>query len=333
MVELPLVSVIIINYNYGRFLRQTVSSVLAQTYPKIECILVDNASTDESGEIIAALEAAHDSIKVLRRESNDGQTPASLDGLAASAGQYIIFLDADDALLPRCVETHIFVHLSLRIHVGFTAGDMLQVFSDEVVVSTGEAMNDFIRNGKGRRPRLFRPYRHPMDPHWPPPELDGMAEKIFYVPPLSNKWVWSATSGLCYRRDALLLLSDNEALAHLRTGTDMYFAHGIGALCGSVLIDEPLFVYRIPWRQYLFEARPIEPDGLLHARRTRRQQRSRTHGADRSVHYAGRTIYADARPQIEFRRAPVPSRLQGCRSRSAFLGAPITGREPPRRTF
>lgn len=245
MVELPLVSVIVINYNYGRFLRQTVGSVLAQTYPKIECILVDNASTDESGEVIAALEAAHDSIKVLRRASNDGQTPASLDGLAASCGQYVIFLDADDALLPRCVETHIFVHLSLRIHVGFTAGDMLQVCGDQVILSTGEAMNDFIRNGRGRQPRLFRPYRHPTDPQWPPRELDvGMAEKTYYVPPLTNKWVWSATSGLCYRRDALLLFSDNEALAHLRTGTDMYFARGIGALCGSVLIDEPLFVYR-----------------------------------------------------------------------------------------
>ena len=49
LVELPLVSVIIINYNYGRFLRQAVDSVIGQTYPHVECIIVDNASTDESG--------------------------------------------------------------------------------------------------------------------------------------------------------------------------------------------------------------------------------------------------------------------------------------------
>src|SRR5260370_5448826 len=73
-IELPLVSVIIINYNYGRFLQQTVASVFAQTYPHIECILVDNASTDESDQIIAALETAHETIKVIRRPTNDGQT-------------------------------------------------------------------------------------------------------------------------------------------------------------------------------------------------------------------------------------------------------------------
>lgn len=243
LVELPLVSVIIINYNYGRFLRQAVSSVLGQTYPHVECLIVDNASTDDSREVIAALEAEHDSIKVLLRASNDGQTPASLDGFAASSGQYVIFLDADDALLPRCIETHIFVHLSSRVHIGFTSGDMLQVMDDEVVVSTGEATNSFIRKHRPNR-RLVRPYRHPTELAWPSSELGDMAGKFYYVRPLSNKWVWSATSGLCYRRDALALFSDNEALEHLRTGTDLYFAHGISGLCGSVLIDEPLFVYR-----------------------------------------------------------------------------------------
>jgi glycosyltransferase involved in cell wall biosynthesis len=243
LIELPLVSVVIINYNYGRFLRQAVDSVIDQTYPNVECIVVDNASTDESGVVIAALEAENASLKTVYRASNDGQTPASLDGLAASAGQYVIFLDADDALLPHCIETHVFAHLSLRIHVGFTSGDMLQVCGDQVVVSTGEAMNRFIRRRKPSR-KLFRAYRHPTGMAWPSAQCPDMAEKIYFVPPLWNKWVWAPTSGLCYRRDALLLFSDNEGLAHLRTGTDMYFAHGIGALCGSVLIDEPLFVYR-----------------------------------------------------------------------------------------
>ncbi|MGA3301814.1 MAG: glycosyltransferase family 2 protein [Methylovirgula sp.] len=244
MIELPLVSVIIVNYNYGRFLRQAVDSVLGQTHPNVECILVDNASTDESGEIITALQAKHNAIKVLRRAANDGQTAASLDGLAVSSGQYVIFLDADDMLLPDCVETHVFVHLSLRLHVGFTAGDMLQVFDDRIVVTTGEAMNRYIRRHRSRRKELLRPYLHHPPNSDAAPATDAIAGNIFYVPPLSSRWVWSATSGHCYRRDALLLFSDNEGLAQLSTGTDMYFAHGIGALCGSVLIDKPLFVYR-----------------------------------------------------------------------------------------
>jgi hypothetical protein len=60
--------------------------------------------------------------------------------------------------------------------------------------------------------------------------------------------VWSPASGNRCRRDAPLLFPDNPALAGLRTVTDMYFAHGIGALCVSVLIDVPVLGYRIHGR-------------------------------------------------------------------------------------
>jgi glycosyltransferase involved in cell wall biosynthesis len=50
--NLPLVSVIIVNYNYGRFLTQAADFVFEQTYPNIECIIVDNASTDCSASVL-----------------------------------------------------------------------------------------------------------------------------------------------------------------------------------------------------------------------------------------------------------------------------------------
>ena len=52
----PLVSVLINNYNYGRFLREAVESALGQTYPNIEVILVDDGSTDDSRNIIGSYE-------------------------------------------------------------------------------------------------------------------------------------------------------------------------------------------------------------------------------------------------------------------------------------
>ncbi|MGH6812008.1 MAG: glycosyltransferase family 2 protein, partial [Methylocella sp.] len=134
--RLPLVSVVVINFNYGRFLRAAVDSVFGQTYPNIECVIVDNASTDESGAVLRAIEARYANVKIVRRAENGGQTRAALEGFAASAGPYVIFLDADDLLLPSCVETHVFVHLSLRVHVGFTSGDMLQLAGDQVVLGT-----------------------------------------------------------------------------------------------------------------------------------------------------------------------------------------------------
>jgi hypothetical protein len=185
-------------------------------------------------------------VTIIRRATNDGQTPAALDGLKASAGPFVIFLDADDILLPHCVETHIFVHLSLRIHIGFTSGDMLQIFSDQVVLGTEHAFNRTILEGRGVKRAAARPYRHAFGAPWPGPNFDpSILDKIRFVPLSANQWVWAPTSGNCFRRDALELFSDNPALASLRTGTDLYFCFGINAVSGSVLIDSAVAVYRI----------------------------------------------------------------------------------------
>lgn len=242
--ELPLVTVIVVNYNYGRYLEDAVESVFTQTYCAVECIVVDNASTDHSPSVIATLRQRHPDLIVINRATNDGQTPASLDGLARSSGHYVIFLDADDYLLPACIETHIYVHLSMRARIAFTSGDMLQVAENQVVVSTGEESNRYVLGGKGDRPNLVRPFTGCAG--WPSTGVaTGIVDKVHYVAPLSVRWVWSPTSGLCYRRDALRLFADNERLQTLRTGTDLYFAYGCSGLSGSVLIDVPLFAYRI----------------------------------------------------------------------------------------
>ena len=245
LLQLPLVSVIVVNFNYGRFLRAAVDSVFGQTYPNVECIVVDNASTDESGAVLRAIEARYANVKIIRRADNGGQTRAALEGFAASAGPYVIFLDADDLLLPNCVETHVFVHLSLRVHVGFTSGDMLQVSGDQVVLGTEHAFNRVMKTGRGIKPRAVRPYRHAFGETWPPENFDRRVLETIRFVGLTNQWVWSPTSGNCFRRDALCLFADNPALQNLKTGTDLYFCLGINAVSGSVLIDAPVAVYRL----------------------------------------------------------------------------------------
>ncbi len=118
-------SVIIVNYNYGRFLKQAADFVFEQTYPNIECIIVDNASTDESADVLLAISKQYPSTTILRRSDNGGQSLATIEGFEASSGEYVVFLDADDVFLPTFLATHIFVHLSLRIPVGFTSADMI----------------------------------------------------------------------------------------------------------------------------------------------------------------------------------------------------------------
>lgn len=97
----PLVSIIINNYNYGRFIPAAIDSALNQTYPNIEVIVVDDGSTDNSRDVISSYGGR---ITALLKE-NGGQGSAFNAGFAASAGDIILFLDADDIYLPRTVES------------------------------------------------------------------------------------------------------------------------------------------------------------------------------------------------------------------------------------
>lgn len=95
-----LVSLIINNYNYDRFLAQAIDSALNQTYPHVEVIVVDDGSTDNSRIIIAAY---GDRIIPLL-QANGKQGAAFNNGFAHSSGDIIIFLDSDDYLHPHAVE-------------------------------------------------------------------------------------------------------------------------------------------------------------------------------------------------------------------------------------
>jgi glycosyltransferase involved in cell wall biosynthesis len=92
--EQPLVSICIRNYNYGRFVGEAIESCLDQTYGRVETIVVDDGSTDDSHEVLAAYE---DRVRVIR-QPNRGQFRAGVAGLEASSGELVIFLDSDDRL-------------------------------------------------------------------------------------------------------------------------------------------------------------------------------------------------------------------------------------------
>lgn len=98
-----LVSVIIPNYNYAHYLREAVDSVLAQTYQDIEIVVVDDGSKDDSR---AVLESYGERLKIVFQE-NQGVAAARNNGSAASSGEFIAFLDADDAWLPTKVEKQV----------------------------------------------------------------------------------------------------------------------------------------------------------------------------------------------------------------------------------
>ena len=245
--SLPLVSVIIVNYNYGRFLKQAADSVFEQTYPNIECIIVDNASADCSAGVLLDISRQYPGAKIVRRKDPGGQSLASKEGFAASSGEYVIFVDADDYLLASFVETHVFVHLSLRVPVGFSSSDMIQAVDSRMVLGTVAYLSEYVRSGRGKSPGLLRRIDKSAPGVWPLPSPDASIEtEVHFVEPRhTGAWMWAPTSGNCFRRDALQLFLNNQHLAALLTGTDAYLVRGVSLVAGSVVIDRPLAVYRL----------------------------------------------------------------------------------------
>ena len=99
MAKAPLVSVIIPTYNYAHFIGEAIESVLAQTYRDFEIIVVDDGSTDETGDVVSRFSEVR-----YIYQTNQGIAAARNAGARASQGHSLVFLDADDRLLSNALE-------------------------------------------------------------------------------------------------------------------------------------------------------------------------------------------------------------------------------------
>jgi glycosyltransferase involved in cell wall biosynthesis len=99
----PLVSIVIPNYNLGRYAGEAIASALAQTHPAVEVIVVDDGSTDDSLARIRATAGFLAGRVELVAQTNGGVARARNAGAARARGQYLVFLDADDLLEPNYV--------------------------------------------------------------------------------------------------------------------------------------------------------------------------------------------------------------------------------------
>ncbi len=99
----PTISVIIPVYNVEKYLTECVESVLRQTCKDYEVILVDDGSSDSSGELCDRIQGENDRVSVIH-QANAGLSAARNSGYEASKGEYIYFLDSDDRIVPETLE-------------------------------------------------------------------------------------------------------------------------------------------------------------------------------------------------------------------------------------
>lgn len=206
-------SVIISNYNYARYLWAAINSVLAQTYPDIEIIVVDDGSTDNSRDVILQLqEKDPNKIKAIFQE-NQGQGGAFNSGFEASTGEIVAFLDADDVWKP---------HKLQRIVEAFSAPDVVGVMHHlDIIDANGNIDNSGSTQGA---------------------TLDEDLARV--ILDTGNAWCFPPTSGLAYRRSVL------EKVFPIDTVKWRIWADGCLIYCTAFLgkiktLNEVLASYRI----------------------------------------------------------------------------------------
>ena len=122
----PIVSVVITCHNHGRFLRDAVDSVSRQTFRDFEIIVVDDGSVDETPTVVANLQGIH-----CIRQDHRGLSAARNTGWQSSRGTYLVFLDADDRLLPDALQSGV-GHVQAHPTAAFVSGHYVMIDADGV---------------------------------------------------------------------------------------------------------------------------------------------------------------------------------------------------------
>src|ERR1700686_4149499 len=148
MIQQDLVSVTLVTYNSGRFIRRCLESVLEQNYPHLEVIVVDNASTDGTADI---LEQFADKCRIHYNQENIGFAAAQNQAIAISQGQWVLALNPDVLLMKDFIE-ELVIAGNLDRKVGTVCGKLLSISASfdlpevQLVDSTGIYFTPMLRH-------------------------------------------------------------------------------------------------------------------------------------------------------------------------------------------
>lgn len=125
--SLPVVSVICICFNHKAFVEQAINSVLNQSYKNIELIVINNASSDNSHQVITEIISKNLSIKYIQFNEPLSSTKAFNYGFKQCGGTYLIDLSADDVLLNDCIEKQVNFFTQQTDNVGLIFGNAFNI--------------------------------------------------------------------------------------------------------------------------------------------------------------------------------------------------------------
>ncbi len=230
----PLISVVIPTYNRERFLVSAIDSILAQTLQDFELLIVDDASTDGTADLLAKLAVKDNRIKILRTSVNSGCNVARNLGFLHVRGHYVALLDDDDVAMPRRLEKTV-AKLDAEPNLG--------------VACTQYRFID----GSGCL-RSWIPKFIPIE------EIPTPGDKVFEF--LYCDWVWIPTSTLSFRSELL----KHHAYPNIRRSDGDSIFHCQIAAVGTPFaqLKDPLALVR---RDETYDSMSYDRERLFAARR------------------------------------------------------------------
>lgn len=245
IIGLPRVTVIVTCYNYAAYIADALDFVAAQTYPDWECVIVNDASTDNSVEVVERWLAAKNTgrFRLINSEKNCGHLAAISLGLTDARGEFVALLDADDFWFPTYLQRHVEAHLNCLVTAGISSSNMLQVDGKRRLISgTFNSKRFWTTSGNDKIVQI---------PSNSIPIVAGeqfawhvtSPPSVFWRRQDFGNWHWSATSGMVFRRSILNLVMPSDP-ARIRTCADQYLASFCHFLTGSIILEDHLGVYR-----------------------------------------------------------------------------------------
>jgi glycosyltransferase involved in cell wall biosynthesis len=152
MSNYPIITVYIINHNYGQYIEEAIRSVINQKYKKIDIIIVDDKSSDNSAKIISKYEKKKN-IRIIYNSKKLGLIKSSNIAIRASTGEFVLRLDADDILHKNCI-IELYKKIKKNKNVAVAYSDFYEIDKSGNIISVQKQMSIKNKNNLKDRPIL-----------------------------------------------------------------------------------------------------------------------------------------------------------------------------------
>jgi glycosyltransferase involved in cell wall biosynthesis len=233
-------SVILPNYNHGRFIGRALRALAEQTRPADEIVVIDDCSTDDSISVIESFIERLPQLRLIRHDRNSGVNASLNRGLEEARSDYVVCSAADDWLEAPFVEKMVAATEALG-QPRFCASQFVQFLEEQ---------NRFVRHGsdaeighwyisEGEAPRFYSP---------------DEARKIF-----CRGYAWLSSTGAVIHRDSVREIGGYDS--RLQWHADWFVNYAIAFRYGFAIVPEPLSVFRVTANNY--------SDGMKDSKRQR----------------------------------------------------------------